>query len=321
MILTEDRTYTMSLEMENNDSNQVLMNNTVELEFTNKELLHAVITCGMPIQRITAFYPEKRRLETLYKMFLVENALETEGDRLKKSRKTAYLDSSEKSVISYYMGMFFTKMIGSRLYDSEFLTNLNLIRSQEKGEYIDFFASEWRPEMIGYHPAEKKWSVWEAKGGSNRREQALKKGADQLEAIGTLNGERPDPAAVCMTYYDHSYLCGILREPSGNAEGEQIKFSSEDFFQAYYKPILELFLDKESRLKLDGDYAEITLDIPCFEFEEGEMDARKLRVGMPRKLFQNLTEDNYTAVAKSIRKTWKECPNGAYMGRDGIYVR
>ena len=81
MILTEDKTYTMSLETEDNSSDSVLTNKTVELEFSNKELLHAIITCGMPIQRLTAAYPEKRRLEVLYKLFLVETALETGSRR------------------------------------------------------------------------------------------------------------------------------------------------------------------------------------------------------------------------------------------------
>ena len=40
MILTEDKTYTMSLETEDNSSDSVLTNKTVELEFSNKELLH-----------------------------------------------------------------------------------------------------------------------------------------------------------------------------------------------------------------------------------------------------------------------------------------
>ena len=38
MILTEDKTYTMSLETEDNSSDSVLTNKTVELEFSNKEL-------------------------------------------------------------------------------------------------------------------------------------------------------------------------------------------------------------------------------------------------------------------------------------------
>lgn len=322
MILTDDKVYTMSLETESNNMDSGLNNNTTELEFTNKELLHAMITCGMPVQRLTAAFPEKKRLEFLYKLFLVETALDAEGDRLKKAKKTAYLDSSEKSVISYYMGMFFTKMISHRLYKSEYLTNLNLIETPDGKEFIDFFASEWRPEMIGYKPDTQKWSVWEAKGGSNYREQALKKGAAQLRSIGTLNSSKPDPAAVCMTYYDHGYLCGILREPDGNTEGEQLKFSEEAFYKAYYRPICELFLDKGSNLRMYDGYAEISLELPYFTEDYREPDERKLCIGISRKLLNQLMEEDYSAVAESRRNVQEEsCPEGAYMGVDGIYIR
>lgn len=50
MILTEDKIYTMSLETESVNRDSGLTNNAIELEFTNKELLHAIVTCGMPIQ-------------------------------------------------------------------------------------------------------------------------------------------------------------------------------------------------------------------------------------------------------------------------------
>ena len=42
MILTEDKIYTMSLETESVNRDSGLTNNTIELEFTNKEL----ITCN-----------------------------------------------------------------------------------------------------------------------------------------------------------------------------------------------------------------------------------------------------------------------------------
>ena len=43
MILTEDKTYNMSLELEDQKNSTGLTNNTVELAFTNKELLHAIL--------------------------------------------------------------------------------------------------------------------------------------------------------------------------------------------------------------------------------------------------------------------------------------
>ena len=61
MILTEDKTYTMSLELEDQKNSTGLTNNTVELAFTNKELLHAILTCGLPIQRMTVLFPGKKK--------------------------------------------------------------------------------------------------------------------------------------------------------------------------------------------------------------------------------------------------------------------
>lgn len=43
MNLTKERTYFISIDIENNDDTG-LGNNTVELTFTNKELIHAIIT-------------------------------------------------------------------------------------------------------------------------------------------------------------------------------------------------------------------------------------------------------------------------------------
>ena len=40
MILTEEKNYTISLEKEESDSENGLTGNTIELEFSNKELLH-----------------------------------------------------------------------------------------------------------------------------------------------------------------------------------------------------------------------------------------------------------------------------------------
>ena len=322
MILTEDKTYTISLETEDDDSESGLTSKTIELEFSSKELIHAIVCCGTPAQRLTAAFPEKKRFELIYKLFMLETALEGEGDRLKKSKRTAFLDSSEKSVITYYIGMIFTGLISRRLYDVKYLTGLNQITSGDKEGFIDFFASEWRSELIGYKLEDSEWSAWEAKGGSNRREQALTKGTQQLNAISSINGCRPDPGAVCMTYFDHSFLCGIIREPAESSAGEQLAFSDKDFFRAYYKPLCELFVDRESHLRIYDSFAEISLNIPYFTEKYREPDTRTIRVGMPVKLLNYLIEEDYNTVAKMRKNAADDtCPEGAFLGSDGIYIR
>lgn len=321
MILTEDKKYTMSLELENCKDSGDPMENTIELEFTNKELLHAVITCGMPVQRLTPAYFSKRKTELLYKIFLIETALDTEGDRLKKSRKIAYLDSSEKSVMSYYLGMFFTKLISRRLFGIESLTHLNLIEKINGEGFIDFFDGEWRPDMIGYRASDGAWSVWEAKGGSNKREQALKKGSQQVAAIAAVNGKKPDPAAVCMTYYDHGYLCAVVREPE-TGKGEDLRFHEERFYRSYYRPICETFLECGAGTRLGDSGVEMSLSVPCFTQENREGEERRLHIGMPRTMFSHFLEDEYGFLREYPADSWRRyCPREAFMGADGIYIR
>lgn len=324
MILTEDKKYTMSLELEDCESTTGLMNNNIELEFSNKELLHAVITCGMPVQRMTAGYFSKKKLELIYKLFLVETALDTEGDRLKKAKRIAYLDSSEKSVMSYYMGMFLTKLISKRLYDTDYLTHLNLIEKMNGEGFIDFFDSEWRSDMIGLKTEDSSWSVWEAKGGSNRREQALKKGSQQALTIESINGSGPDPAAVCMTYYDHGFLCGVVRE-TGHIQvknREKVQFDEQAFYRAYYNPIRELFMEQGTRLHFHGKNAEISLSVPYFSEHRQKEEERKIHVGMSRDLFFCLMDNDYKKLMENRKTlTVASYPVGSFIGSDGIYIR
>lgn len=318
MILTKDRSYVISLDLEENDDTTGLGSKQVELEFTNRELIHAIITCGMPIQRLTPQYTDKRKSEIIYKMFLVEAALEAEGDRLKKSGRTMYLDSSEKSVISYYMGMFFTKLISRRLYDVDYLVNLNMVE-KSAGAYIDYFGNKWRPDMVGHKSADDSWSVWEAKGGSNRRAPALAKGCEQAGDIAAINGKKPDPAAVCMTYYDHGYLRAVIKKTEGE-NGEPVKFDGNAFYEAYYSPLCQLFMEHPMKIDKNMSEMEIELTIPDFGIEGTCKADRKLCIGMPGDVFRAALGQDYEAICR-LGKERRTYSDDRFVGEDFIYIK
>lgn len=319
MILTEDRTYSISLVIE--DENGTGLNSeTVELEFSNKELLHAILTCGMPIQRLSGAFMEKRRMEILYKIFLVETALDAEGDRLKKSPRTMYLDSSEKSVISYYLGMFFTKLISKKLYGIDYLTHLNTIEKIQGDGYIDYFCGKWRPDMIGYKVSDATWSVWEAKGGSNRRAPALKIGCEQAGDIQLVNGNQPDPAAVCMTYYDHSYLNAIVKKTKSE-DGMDIEISERGFWEAYYGGIRQIFMEYGNTTRWKEGNVEVTIDIPHYQAKGEEISKRFITLGIPDGLFHKIMKEDYIGISQLDHKISDDERKGIYVGGDMIYIQ
>ena len=319
MILTEDKTYSISLVIE--DENETgLGSETVELEFTNKELLHAILTCGMPVQRLSQAYMDKRKMEILYKIFLAETALDAEGDRLKKSPRTMYLDSSEKSVISYYLGMFFTKLLSKKLYGIDYLTHLNTIEKIQGEGFMDYFSGKWRPDMIGYKVCDDSWSVWEAKGGSNRRAPALKIGCEQAGDIKYVNGKCPDPAAVCMTYYDHSYLTAIIKKTKSQ-EGTALEIAERGFWESYYSGIRQMFLEYGNTTRWAYGNVEITIDLPYYHDRERETVKRFITMGIPEAIFQKIMKEDYIGILPMEDRASEGCEDGRYIGGDKIYIR
>lgn len=319
MILTEDKTYSISLVVEN-ENETGLGSETVELEFTNKELLHAILTCGMPVQRLSQDYIGKRKMEIMSKIFLVETALDAEGDRLKKSPRTMYLDSSEKSVISYYLGMFFTKLFSKKLYGIDYLTHLNTIEKIQGEGFIDYFSGKWRQDMIGYKGKDDSWSVWEAKGGSNRRAPALKIGCEQAGDIKALNGKQPDPAAVCMTYYDHSYLTAIIKKTKSQ-EGTELEIAERGFWESYYSGIRQMFLEYGNTTRWTGGNVEITIDIPYYHDKERETLKRFITMGIPEELFQKIMKEDYIGILQMEDRVSEGWEDGRYIGGDKIYIK
>lgn len=68
----------------------------------------------------------------------------------------------------------------------------------------------------------------------------MKKGSQQISDIESVNGNVPAPAAVCMTYYDHSYLCGVVRQPESDRKEKK---SVSDFERKIFSEhIISLFV-------------------------------------------------------------------------------
>lgn len=319
MILTESKTYYLSIDIED-ENNTGLSSKTVEFTFSNKELLHAILTCGMPIQRLTQAYFGKRKMEVLYKIFLVETALEEKGEHLKKSTQTMYLDSSEKSLISYYLGLFFTKLISKKLYGIDYLTHLNTIEDLQGNGFIESIGGKWRQDMIGYKIADGCWSVWEAEGGSNRRAKALEIGCEQAADIKMVNGKTPDPAVVCMTYYDHRYLTAIVKNAK-STEGEELEFEKTKFLKSYYNGVRELFMEYGHTMKWAQGNVEVTIEVPYYHNPERGNEQRLITIGLPEALFQKIMKENYEEILDVDCAPIDKYQDSRFVGGDGLYIK
>lgn len=213
-----------------------------ELIFTSEELLHAVITCGMPQYYLTDSVNVRRKDELLYKISILQCALDEQPDPsdprrniLVFSENLRYLDPSEKAALSYYIGMFFTKLISSKIFHVQYLVHLSIAQMN----HTITFQGNNRPDLIGYNLRYGNYSVFEAKGRIRFVRSTLNNAYKQTQTIQYISGQKPSLRAANMTYFKRNVLHSYICDPEGNGD-LSIDFSPEKVLRQYYQPVYEL---------------------------------------------------------------------------------
>lgn len=319
MILTEEKTYTMPVTVIDSQDSSGLCKNDMMLEFTNLELLHAVLTCTMPAGRLTPPFREKRKGELLQKMAMVENALEVKGDQLVKSARTMYLDVSEKGTISHYLGAIFAKIIAGKMFQDDYLVHINQIEQPGLTE-IGRYGKKYRYDLIGMQKGSGSYSVWESVGRSENSQLAFRNACQEAEGVAKIGKGAPLHKVACMNYYERGFYTAVIREVAQTEEGQTFDFTREAYLRAYYQPLMELLLSERPELLYQSHGSFCTTEISLPALNDEFTGARRMYVGMGRQLLDCLRSGRYEKADE-----WKntEIPQGGgwFEGRDGFSVR
>lgn len=339
MKLTQTKSYKVALEITGTDGMEYPFFSSKILEFRNLELLHAILTCATPIQYVAPWHHEKRTQEFISKISMVETTLTESDGYLIKSPETEFLDPSEKSVSSYYLGLYFTKLFSMKEFCVDYFLNTTLFE-QVYGKDSITCNGRKKPSFIGYQKITADYSIWEPTGRRDQAPKALEDAYNQILGIKTVNGKAPHYAMAGMTYFDtkHSELQGILRNaPEGKKAN--VTFDLEHFYQLYYRHICEIFDESLRRKPFDSvidyvdGYLEIELELFGLNMEEdknGNVERRKLKLGVPKDIlgyFQyNLgkhdKENKLTPIVEALEIVPAEYQDDTFfMGNDGIYFR
>lgn len=309
------------------------------VECNNLELLHAILTCGMPNQFLSPWHHEKRTQEFISKISMFETNLTASDGYLIKSPATEFLDASEKSVNAYYLGLIFAKLFSMKEFDTDYFLHSSLF---EQVYGADAFSCNGRkkPSFIGYNKNSDEWSIWESTGKRDHAPKALDDAYNQVLAIRSINEQSPKYAIACMTYFDtkHGELQGILRNASTGKKAN-IDFNKEQFFNLYYRHICEIF-DESLRRKpfdsvidyIDG-YLEIELELFGLNIDGTDKDEylrkRRIKLGVPKDILgyfqynKGRYEDGttITSIVEAMQVNTSFQDKHFFMGRDGIYFR
>lgn len=319
MILTEEKTFIMPVTVVDAQDSSGLCKNDMMLEFTNLELLHAVLTCTMPAGRLTPPYREKRRHELLQKMAMVENALDVKGDQLVKSSRTMYLDVSEKGVISHYLGVVFTKILAGKMFQDDYLVHINQIEQPGLSE-IGRYGKKYRYDMIGLQKGAGAYSVWESVGRSENSQTAFRNACVEAGGVEKVGSGAPLHKVACMNYYERGFYTAVIREIPQTEEGQTFSFTREAYLRAYYQPLMELLLAERPEFIYPGRESFCVAEISLPALNDAFAGSRRMYVGMGRQLMDCLRSGRYER-ADDWKNTEVPSHGGWFEGRDGISVR
>jgi hypothetical protein len=213
-----------------------LNTNNGEITVTWAQLVWAAITAGKAAGDEYA-YGIYSALERLHRASMMRSYLmQTASGFIVRTMPYQVSDPSEKTSISFYLGMTLAKLFAELLFDvprmlhfAVYAQNYQIVAAQ----------GESRPDLIGLSNTGV-WYVFEAKGRSNAFDAAaLATAKDQAEQILSIDNVAPACSVACQAYFSSTGLSLRMDDPptKRSDRSRTLKISRLEFEHAYDDPI------------------------------------------------------------------------------------
>jgi hypothetical protein len=216
----------------------------LDVEFS--ELIWAAFTVGRwrdDLYLGPAYWP----YELISRFGLIRAYLGLDGhDNFVRTAAYDRLDPTEKSGVSYHLGMAVAKILSERLLNTPWLMHIDRYR-QIYG--VTLKQGLGRPDLFGPRDVQTMtdWVVIEAKGRTNAARQAdVQKMIDQKALVVTIGGAVPWVRGGVAAHFPRGQLEAEFVDPSARPEDERVE-AFEDyvpepstFARAYYEPVLDV---------------------------------------------------------------------------------
>lgn len=240
------------------------------------------------------------------------------------------LDGSEKSAVTYFLGLILAKLAAERRLNVPWLWHLDVYSTENlyQGPPTRIVAAsntDSRPDLIGQSVAGS-WLVCEAKGRSRSVTNELRcKAKDQTRKISFIDGALPAWRFASIARFSGKVLTQEWIDPEGWSEDAQLLgFSELRLFEQYYGPVLA-FLSPDvpglspARSRTYGERAYLGREIPGVD----------VWLGLDERLLYDWAFDPIAYIESvlgvdTLRKeaSEREPPTqpGVTIGKDGIVV-
>ncbi|MFI8711989.1 hypothetical protein [Brevibacillus brevis] len=288
------------------------LNGRNSINFKWVDLIRAAITVGRANERDVWRHGIYSWYESLYRQFIVfANLKEDITGFVIRSHGYQSLDPSEKSAVSYFLGLSATKLLAEKLLRTPWLMHLDIYTHLNP-----VLINKSKPDMVGLDNRGR-WVIVEAKGRSNNFDKkAMVKAKNQTLQLRKIDGELPNLRVAFQSYFDNNLFCVNLQDPPDHAEDAvDITIGIDRMLTDYYSPISSYF-------KLADN--SVVERIGKREYIMSNLNNVNLRVGIERRLFSSLREGKFENIIENMAyediDSQENTDELISIGKDGIVV-
>lgn len=168
----------------------------------------------------------------------------TSSGLIRKSSLYSALDPTEKSGVSYFMGMLAAKIVGIRLLNTPWLFHLSMVDALG-GSFV--LKSQSEPDLVGLR-RNRDWVVAEAKGRTGHYSApAMKAGKRQTRQLRRINGRYPALRVAIQASFEPEFRWAIDDPEEFDENARDLQFNPDDLFDMYYSAAIPATEQAESR--------------------------------------------------------------------------
>lgn len=287
------------------------VNGSRTITVSRLRMIREIATIGMQSFRVLDWPIRISRILNAIAMCLY---LEEPSEGLFLSANFNKIDSSEKGIASYWLGMGFAKIVADAVLEVPCLQNVdNLVR---QGTVRIAPQSKRRGDLVGLSK-QGDWHAIEAKGRSRSHafkgnHQEVNHAKQQSLKILSVSGKSPITNSACLTALRTRPISVLLYDPPPD-DGEYLETTADNFYRRYYEGVIEVINFFNPKVETIGqhDFRVATIPIPI-ALEPGP-SLLEWKLGLLAKIF-----DSPELAGELVGKPG--FVNDDFVGNDGILL-
>ena len=232
---------------------------------------------------------------------------------LEKSSLYGALDPTEKSGVSYFIGMMAARILAYRLLDVPFLFHVSMIHVL--GGTVSLKGKS-QPDLVGLR-SDGNWVVVEAKGRTaGYSSSAMKLAKTQTRQLRQINGNYPSLRVAVQAYFGPRLRWALEDPEEFDDNAPDLLFDEVQAFQRYYSGPMAAIAEGASERQIDGrmflarTIAETGVTVPMARDVQ-----ERLVTGAPARHVRDLAATD--TVGHHAASGFTVFPDGLAVGLDG----